>query len=152
MVHLSVPNKNFNTLTKKIKNTFTAREVGDSCNNLVLRSLRPVSLGEIPEARIRKLRAYSQAVMAPMLKHVEEELLRPEEVVMILATAALFVQLRYVLRSDKVPMGISARDLYEGPEAVVLPAEYFATADPVSDPGGAKDEVLPRVGKTRKRR
>lgn len=115
---------------KNKKGLFTAREIADSASNLVVRGLKPVSLGdEIPEARLRKLRAYSQAALAPMLKHMEEEteagktLIAPEELVMVLATAALFVQLRYVLKTDKLPASLIATDLYEGPTPVDLPEE-----------------------------
>jgi hypothetical protein len=130
-------------LSKSKKNTFGAREIGDAINNVVIKSLRPASMGTIPEARLRKLRAYSQGLLAPLLKHIDEDILRPEEVVMVLATAALFTQLKYVMRTDRLPMGPLVNELYEGKEAVVLPEQYLATAEPEGD------EVLPRIGKVR---
>jgi hypothetical protein len=132
-------------LSNTKKNTFTQREVADATNNAVIRSLRPASLGEIPEPRLRKLRAYSQGLLAPVLKHIEAEVLRPEEAVMVLTTAALFTQLKHVMRTDKMPTAGLVNDMYDGPEAVVLPEQYLATAEP------AEEEVLPRIGRPRKR-
>lgn len=112
----------------------------------MIRALRPASIGEIPEARLRKLRAYSQGLVAPLLKHIEQDIIRPEEVVVVLSTAALFVQLKNVMRTDRLPMGPAVIDIYDGPEAVVLPEQYLATAEP------ADDEILPRLAKKRTRR
>lgn len=109
------------------------------------RGLKPASLGaEIPEARLRKLRAYSQGLIAPLIKHTEEGLVRPEEVVIILLAGALFTQLRHVLDSEKVPAGPLVNELFEGKDAVELPDFYLETPDP------SGDEISPR--KVRKKR
>jgi hypothetical protein len=129
----------------KQKNTFTQREVGDSANNLVVRAMKATSLGELSDARLRKLRTYSQAALAPMLKHVDEEVIRPEELVIILATAALFVQMTRVMRTSKMPMGPAVEDIYEGREAVILPERYLETPEP------RDDEILPQVQKKKKK-
>lgn len=129
----------------KKTSSFSQREIASSANNLVIQSLRPASIGEIPESRLRKLRAYSQALIAPLTKHLETGVFRPEEVVMILATGALFVQMRHVMRTDKIPSGQRVADIYEG-EAVVLPEAYLATAEPTDD------EILPRMGKPGRRK
>lgn len=133
-------------LSKGKKNTFTQREVADSANNLVIRSLRPASIGEISDSQLRKLRAYSQGLLAPVLKHVDQELLRPEEAVMVFATAALFLQLKHVMHTDRLPMGPKVVDIYDGPEAVVLPEDYHKYGEP------SDDEILPRIGKPARRK
>lgn len=122
------------------------REVGEAVNNAVVKAFAPSSIGPIPEPRLRKLRAYSQGLLAPMLKHVEEEIIRPEEVVMVLLTAALFTQLKYVMRTDKLPLAGRVNDLYEGKEAVILPERYLQTPEP------APAEILPAESKKRGKR
>lgn len=131
-------------LSKAKKNSFTQREIADTANNLVIRSLRPASLGEIPEERLRKLRAYSQALLAPLVKHIGEEIIRPEEVVSVLATAALFTQLKYVMKTDKLPFGPTVNEIYEGRAAVELPEKYLETPEP------SDDEILPAVKQRKK--
>ncbi len=78
------------------------------------------------------------------MKHIEAEIIRPEEVVMVLATAALYTQLRYVMHTERVPYGPTVNEIYEGREEVILPEKYLETPDP------SPDEILPRVGKRRK--
>lgn len=134
----------FPTLVNKKKNSFTQREIGDSANNLVIRSLRPASLGEIPEERLRKLRAYSQGLIAPMINHMELGIIRPEEIVAVLATGALFIQLKHVMRTDKLPLGPKVNEIYEGDEAVVLPEDYLSVGEPTND------EILPRIGRKKR--
>lgn len=133
-------------MNKSKKNTFTQREIGDATNNAVVRALRPASLGEIQEARLRQLRAYSQGLLGPTLKHVEDEVLKPEELVIVLTTAALFVQLKHVMGTDKMPLGPKVIELYEGPSAVVLPEKYLETPEPT------EDEILPSVVKKGRRK
>jgi hypothetical protein len=82
-----------------------------------------------------------------MIRHIEEEppVLAPEELVLVLTTAALFVQLKYVMRTDKLPLGPLVNEIYQGDEAVVLPERYLQTPEP------SDDEILPRMGRPRKK-
>ncbi len=64
---------------------------------------------------------------------------------MIVATGALYIQMKHVMHTDKLPAGGRVMDIYDGPEAVVLPEAYLATAEP------SDDEILPRIGKQKKR-
>jgi hypothetical protein len=83
-----------------------------------------------------------------MLRHVEEEppILKPEELVLVLTTAALYVQLKYVMKTDKLPMGPLVTEIYEGPEAVVLPERYLSTPEPDAE------KIRPRLGRPRKKK
>jgi hypothetical protein len=133
--------------TERKKHHFTQREIGEAVNNAVVKALKPAALGEIPETRLRRLRAYSQGAVAAMIRHIEEEppVLAPEELVLVLTTAALFVQLKYVMRTDKLPLGPLVNEIYQGDEAVVLPERYLQTPEP------SDDEILPRMGRPRKK-
>lgn len=96
---------------------FTQRELAEAANNLVVKALRPLSLGEIPEERLRKLRAYAQAVIKPCFEHVEEGLLRPEELVAIGAVFTMYTQTALVMHTDKLPMAPLAGDMYDEDKA-----------------------------------
>ena len=97
----------------KRKDTFSQREIGSTLNNAVIRALKPTRIPEISDARLRDLRAYSQAVVEPTLAHVTEGFLEYEELVGILVSAALFVQLKYVMQTDKMPAASRAKTLME---------------------------------------
>lgn len=79
-------------MAKKEKLTFSHREIVVALNNAVLLAKAPEP-GVIPDARLAKLRAYATAVVKPLREHLETEALRPEELVLILSTAALLVQM-----------------------------------------------------------
>lgn len=98
---------------KQKKDLFTDREILTILNNCVVFTGAPAEGGPIHEARKRRLREYAQAIVAPAIVHVEEELLTPQELVHVLAAAALFVFLQYVCESDKVPGLAQARAIYE---------------------------------------
>lgn len=97
----------------KRKDTFSQREIASTLNNAVLRTLRPTRIPEIDDQRLRELRAYAQAIVEPTLQHVGEGLLHPEELVATLVSAALFVHLKQVMGSDKVPMAPKTKTLME---------------------------------------
>lgn len=78
--------------TKKEPLTFSQREILTALNNAVVMSRKPARLGEIPDKRLAHLRQYALALVAPTRLHMGEDLLRPEEVVHFLTTAALFFQ------------------------------------------------------------
>ena len=79
----------------------------------MVKTLRPLSLGEISDERLRKLRTYAQAVVKPCFEHCEEGLMRPEELVSVFAAAADYVQLSYVMNTDKLPTAGLAKDVFE---------------------------------------
>ncbi len=92
-------------------------------NNAVTASLRPVGR-EIAETRLRRLREYAQALIAPLTEHMVEQTytdeagtvwaapLAPEEVVAILSCAALFMHLSNVAQTDHVPQAKMAETLF----------------------------------------
>ena len=82
------------TVKKKTSSElFTARELRTYLNNAVVAALRPATLGlEIPRKRLYRLSAYVRAFCEDTFEHVEEGLLRPEELVLIFLAAALYVQ------------------------------------------------------------
>lgn len=86
----------------KEKNTFTPKEIGAALNNAVGASGVPWE-GGFPEKRLRNLRAYALALIAPVTDDLESELLRPEEAVFVLASAALIIHARDVQKTDKLP-------------------------------------------------
>lgn len=96
-------------MPSKVKDTFQPREIGEAVNNALVMARKPVA-GEIPEERFgRKLRPYAIALVAPVTEALEEELIRPEEAVVILLAAALLLHMQHVMHSDKVPMGSFAK-------------------------------------------
>lgn len=97
----------------KKKETFSQREIAAVLNNAVLRSLKPTRITELSDKRIQKLQDYAQALVEPTVQHVEEGLLCYEELVAALSAAALFVHLKHIMGSDKVPMSSKAKAFME---------------------------------------
>jgi hypothetical protein len=98
-------------VASKQKNTYTPREISAALNNAVQAALKPDS-GEIPEKRLRRLHEYTSALIEPIVEHMKEELLRPEEMVAILAAAALYTHTTEVLQVEnekRVPMFEAAK-------------------------------------------
>lgn len=89
-------------MKKEKKDLFTKREILTILNNAVIYSLSPSS-GKIPEKRLRKLRAYAQALAALPLKHLNDKVLTPEELVAILAVSAMWVHCSKVMENSKIP-------------------------------------------------
>lgn len=95
---------------------FSAREVGEALNNSLSKCLNPASLTKpLDDARLRKIRTFGEALTKVTFKYVEESLLAPEELVAIYAGAALFAQLKYVMRTDKMPLAIEAAAMVTKP-------------------------------------
>ncbi len=107
-------------MRKKSLPNFSVKERGIALNNAVVACLRPQG-AIISDARLRKLRAYAQALIKPLIEHVtggvdDEGAFPPclsyEELTAILTSAALFVHLNHVLGSDKVPQKYVSDILY----------------------------------------
>lgn len=98
---------------KKRDDRFNEKDIAASLNNAVLRALKPIRI-EIDDAKLRRLRRYAMAVIHPTLEHVDAGLLEPEELVGVLVTAALYVQLDQVMQTDKVPMAGKTKELFAG--------------------------------------
>ena len=100
--------------------TCSQREIAVQLNNSVSATLRPSRLGQIPEARLRKLHLIAQALIAPAQELLVPEtpgdrpLFEPEELVACLTCAALYVQLNNVMGTSRMPFGNLAKDIYEG--------------------------------------
>lgn len=97
----------------KERDTFTQKEIAAGINNAVAFALRPAKLKEIPEERLRKLREYAKAIIEVPLDDMREEFIRPEELVLTLLVAALFVQLTEVMHTVKLPFGDLAKEIFE---------------------------------------
>ncbi len=96
----------------KEKNTFSAKDIGLSLNNSLATCRTPAS-GPIPEARMRALSGYALALIAPLRQDMGDELLRPEEAVFILVSAALMTHALYVQKTDKLPMLVDAQKVLD---------------------------------------
>lgn len=96
---------------KKTQDCFSQKEIAESLSNAVVRALRPIALGEIPEKRLRDLREYAKALVEISFEHVEEGFLAKEELVAILTCSALYVQMDHVMGSVKIPMRKPAEEL-----------------------------------------
>ena len=97
-------------------NKFSAREVGDALNNGLSRALNPASLIKpLDDSRLRKIRNFGEALTKVTFKFVEQKIIAPEELVAIYAGAALFAQLKYVMRTDKMPLATEAAALVTKP-------------------------------------
>jgi hypothetical protein len=94
--------------------TFSQRDIAIALNNAVQRALNTTRLGPLPDERLRELRAYSQAIMDPLLEeHVGKGYLAAEELVAVMAICGLYVQLSEIMHTNKVPMA-SKTDLLFG--------------------------------------
>ena len=97
--------------------SFTQREVSVAVNNALAISMKPSRLGEIPGSRLKHLRAVAQALIEPAVALIsvddpESKLMEPEELVATLLSAALFIQLRHVIGTDKVPMARLSKEVF----------------------------------------
>jgi len=89
---------------KKDKNTFTQKEIASSINNAIVFAKAPNRTGEISEARLKKLRNYSIALFTPLMAEIDEEFVSPEEAVLICLTGAMFFHMKYIMKTDKMPV------------------------------------------------
>lgn len=96
---------------KKQNSLHTIRDVSVALNNMMAVVLHPES-GEIKEPRLKRLREFSQALIAPLEELVnggrDEQgefgpCLKPEELVAVLIAAALYVHLSSVSQTERLP-------------------------------------------------
>ena len=102
----------------KDDNTYNQKELTTAINNAVAAALKPSRIGQIPEGRLRRLSAISQALIEPARELLEppdggDPVVEPEELVAILAVATLFVQLRDVVKTTKVPFAGLSKEIFE---------------------------------------
>lgn len=82
----------------------SAREIAIQLNNLTVLARMPATLGyAIPDGRLKKLRAYAEAIVDPLYRHLDEDLLLPEELVFVLVACALMVQAGRVVGAGRLP-------------------------------------------------
>lgn len=100
--------------------TSNQREIAAALNNAVAAALRPARLGPIPESRLKKLHSIAKALIAPAQDLLEPGLgpdggavLEPEELVAVMAVAALYVQLQHVIGTTKVPFGGLSKEVFD---------------------------------------
>lgn len=100
-------------MPKEKSDTFTQKEIATSINNAIVFAKAPNRLGVIVEDRLRRLRNYSEALFAPLDAEIEDEYLRPEEAVLICLCGALYMQMKHVMGTDKIPMSGTAKAALE---------------------------------------
>lgn len=98
--------------------TSNQREISIALNNAISATLRPTRIGPIPEARLKRLHAVAKALIAPAQELLEpdkyqEAVLEPEELVAVLAVAALYVQLTNVMKTTKVPFAGLSKEMFD---------------------------------------
>ena|SRR6185369_3477187 len=102
---------------KKESQTFSPKELSIALNNCTQACSNPTGCDIMGNSlRRQKLREYALALLEPLLEHVKEgtfeedgvvypSALKPQELVFVLCMAALYVHLKEVVRTDRVPMG-----------------------------------------------
>jgi hypothetical protein len=93
---------------KSREETFSQRDILAVLNNAVLRATSPSRTGTIKPERLRALRKYTEALIAPTFEHVEEEYMTPEELVLVFSSAALFTQMLKVMNTLKGAPAVNA--------------------------------------------
>ena len=98
--------------------TNNQREISTALNNAVAAALRPARIGPIPEGRLKRLHLVAQALIAPAQELLEPDqdglsALEPEELVAVLAVAAMYVHLTNVMNTTKVPFGGLAKEVFD---------------------------------------
>jgi len=94
----------------KKQTTFGARDIGEAINNVIVMARHPAT-SAIPETRFaRGLRPTTIALVEPLEQLLDEgELLTAEEAVVVLLGAALMIQMKHILHTDKLPMSAFAK-------------------------------------------
>jgi hypothetical protein len=98
--------------------TQSQKEIVTVLNNAVAATLRPARLGPIPEARLKRLHEVAKAIIAPAVELVEPDetgttILEPEELVAIMAVAALYTHLTVVMKTARVPFGGLSKEIFD---------------------------------------
>lgn len=96
----------------KEKKTNSVKDISLMLNNALAFCRVPAS-GAIPEKRMRALSGYALALIAPLKDDMKDELLRPEEAVFVLVSAALMTQALHVQKTDKLPMLVEAQKVLD---------------------------------------
>lgn len=98
--------------------TYNQKELSTALNNAVAAALSPSRIGRIPESRLRRLSEISKALIEPARELLEPDdggsaVVEPEELVAILAVATLFVHLRDVVKTTRVPFAGLSKEIFE---------------------------------------
>ncbi len=100
--------------------TNNQKEIAAALNNAVAAALRPARTGPIPEERLRKLHLVAKALIAPAQELLEPDpdlggssQLTPEELVAVMAVAAMYVHLTNVMKTVRVPFGGLAKEVFD---------------------------------------
>lgn len=95
--------------------TYTQKEISVALNNAVVAALHPSGV-KISEPRLRQLREFTKALVGIAFDYTtneEEKFLSPQELVAVLACAALYAQTTLVTKSDKLPAADTAKQIFE---------------------------------------
>lgn len=85
---------------------FSRKQIGEAINNALVLCRTPTSYkGEIGEKRLVHLQNYMIELINPAFDHIDEGLLKPEELVFILTAGALFIQCSQINQDEKIPLG-----------------------------------------------
>jgi len=90
---------------------YSSKEISQFLNNAMIASMSPPS-GAIKEARKKRLRHYTLAILAPLIEHTaikiednngsEYKLISPEELVAVLVGAAQYIHQALVLKKFEI--------------------------------------------------
>lgn len=95
-------------------NGFTKKAIGDLLNNAVVMTQNPASAKRpLTEGSIRRLQAYTRALIQPALDQLEDGELTAEEMVYAFSCAALWFHAFRILKTDKLPMVPSTKDFFD---------------------------------------
>lgn len=104
---------------KNKSNTFSQKEISTAINNAVVFAKAPTKVGEIEDRRLQRLREYAMALIEPLNEEIFEMYMKPEEAVLILLTAALYLQCTQVMNTEKLPEYGTAKALYKKSECPI---------------------------------
>lgn len=90
-------------MRNKKRTTYTSKEIAVSLNNAVGASSNSIATVSQGEDKKRRIRNYTMELALLLKEDVDEGFLKIEELVQALASAALFLQCAYVLKSVKLP-------------------------------------------------
>jgi hypothetical protein len=100
-------------MRNKINSGFSKKDIGVCLNNALVLVKNPNSLRpSMSELRIKGLKQYLKELLSPVIQHLDDNMLYPEEVVFMFVCAALYIQAYYIMETDKLPMAIGIKELF----------------------------------------
>ena len=103
-------------MAKTDKKTFSQRDISEAINNAVIYAKSPTRTGTITPARLARLYEYTKAYFDPLWAEIDEEILAPEEVVLICLAGGLVTQMKYITKSTQLPAVSEIKPMLLGEE------------------------------------